>query len=159
MQFVVKNHLVSSQTARWTTALSQPSHDIDNESNDNIQVLFFFLPSVGSLHMSLVCCNEKKIGNLGGRWQAASSGINYCLWNLWNDRGWGWGGEVYKQLNDLITSYGSSTVIAAYGQNYPGKLSNFYPAEVFRLAVGGRKFAKLRRWTFSSKGQTSVSIC
>lgn len=55
------------------------------------------------------------------------------------------GGEVYKQLNDLITSYGSSTVIAAYGQNYPGKLSNFYPAEVFRLAVGGRKFAKLRR--------------
>lgn len=59
--------------------------------------------------------------------------------------GGGGGGEVYKQLNDLITSYGSSTVIAAYGQNYPGKLSNFYPAEVFRLAVGGRKFAKLRR--------------
>lgn len=158
MQFAVKNHFVLSKTARWTTALSQPSHDIDNESNDNIQVLFFFAVCWVIAYVTRLLQWKE---NRKPRWKVTSGIIWNQLLSVKSVKwpGVGVEGEVYKQLNDLITSYGSSTVIAAYGENYPGKLSNFYPAEVFRPVVGGRKFAKLHRWTFSSKGQTSVSIC
>lgn len=71
--------------------------------------------------------------------------IPYCLRNLLNDLSWGvlvvvvvrGVGGCYKQLNDLITSYGSSEVIAAYGENHSGKLSDFI---LQRLVVGGGKF-------------------
>lgn len=61
----------------------------------------------------------------------------------------GWGGGCYKQLNDLITSHGSSEVIAAYGENHSGKLSDFI---LQRLVVGGGKFCKVAPVNFLLQG-------
>lgn len=70
---------------------------------------------------------KKIIGGFGQKWQVASSGIIDCICD--------------KHLNDLITSYGSLTIIRA--ESPQRKAVRFYPAEVLLRLVGGWKFAKL----------------
>lgn len=65
--------------------------------------------------MHRLLCDVNTTGDFnppGYKRQVVSSGINDYICEMTHE------GKRYKQPNDLITSYGSSAVIAAYGENH-----------------------------------------